>query len=119
MTQTQNITTNLSFNRISVHKWTGAFQFMENNSTQFIFTGKDKRNNVNFQTLVNYKPWDLWVFSLQNNFITDKSRSQLFVTKRFTIETTAFHPSLTYEIQKNISLKALLKYQHRKKQIRK
>lgn len=117
LTQTQNITTNLSFNRISVHKWTGAFQFMENNSTQFIFTGKDKRNSINFQTLVNYKPWDLWIFSLQNNFITDKSRSQLFVTKRFTIETTAFHPSLTYEIQKNISLKSLLKYQHKKNKL--
>lgn len=117
LTQTQNFTSNLSFNRISIHQWTGTFQFMENNTTQFIFTGKDKRNNINFQTLFNYKPWDLWILSLQNNFITDKSRSQLFATKRYTIETKALNPSITYEIQKNISLSALVKYQYKKNKL--
>lgn len=117
LTQTQNFTSNLSFNRISIHQWTGTFQFMENNTTQFIFTGKDKRNNINFQTLFNYKLWDLWILSLQNNFITDKSRSQLFATKRYTIETKALNPSITYEIQKNISLSALVKYQYKKNKL--
>jgi hypothetical protein len=117
LTQTQNFTSNLSFNRISVHKWTGNFQFMENNTTQFIFTGKDKRDNINLQTLLNYKPWNFWILALQNNFITDKSRSQLFATKRYTIETTALNPSITYEIQKNISLSTLIKYQHKKNKL--
>jgi hypothetical protein len=117
LTQTQNFTSNLSFNRISVHKWTGTFQFMENNTTQFIFTGKDKRDNINLQTLLNYKPWNFWILALQNNFITDKSRSQLFATKRYTIETTALNPSITYEIQKNISLSTLIKYQHKKNKL--
>lgn len=117
LTQTQNFTSNLSFNRMSVHKWTGTFQFMENNTTQFIFTGKDKRDNINLQTLLNYKPWNFWILALQNNFITDKSRSQLFATKRYTIETTALNPSITYEIQKNISLSTLIKYQHKKNKL--
>ena len=114
LTQTQSFTTNLSINRLSVHKWMATFQYMENNNTQYIFTGREKRNNDNFQVLLNYKPWKFWIFAIQSNLIKDKSRSQLFSTKRFTIETSAINPSVTYEIQKNISLSTLVKYQNKK-----
>lgn len=114
LTQTQSFTTNLSINRLSIHKWMATFQYMENNNTQYIFTGREKRNNDNFQVLLNYKPWKFWIFAIQSNLIKDKSRSQLFSTKRFTIETTAINPSVTYEIQKNISLSTLVKYQNKK-----
>ena len=110
LTQTQSFTTNLSINRLSVHKWMATFQYMENNNTQYIFTGREKRNNDNFQVLLNYKPWKFWIFAIQSNLIKDKSRSQLFSTKRCTIETSAINPSVTYEIQKNISLSTLVKY---------
>ncbi len=117
LTQTQSLTANLSFNRLSVHKWTGVFQFLKNDNTQYVYTGKETRDNTNYQMQLNYKPWTSWVFGLQGNFITDKSSSELFSTKRFTIETEGINPSITYEIQKNISVSAFFKYQNKENKL--
>ncbi|WP_164875570.1 hypothetical protein [Apibacter sp. HY039] len=114
LTQVRSVTGNLSFNRLSIHKWTGVLQFIKSDNTQYVYTGKETRDNRNYQVLINYKPWNSWIFGLRNNFMNDKSYSQLFSTKRFTIESYGIHPSVTYEIQKNISASAFFKYQNKK-----
>jgi outer membrane protein assembly factor BamA len=82
-----------------------------------VYTGKETRDNTNYQVQLNYKPWISWIFGLQNNLITDKSNSQLFATKRFTIETLGINPSITYEIQKNISINVFFRYQNKKNKL--
>jgi hypothetical protein len=114
LTQTQSLTASLSFNRLSVHKWAGVFQYIKNDNTQYVYTGRETRDNTNYQLQLNYKPWSSWVFGLQNNLITDKSNSELFTTKQFAIETVGINPSITYEIRKNISLSTFFRYQNKK-----
>jgi hypothetical protein len=113
LTQTQSFIANLSFNRLNVHRWAGVFQYMKNDNTQYVYTGKETRDNTNYRIQLNYKPWASWILGLQNNFITDKSNSELFATKHFTIKTLGINPSITYEIRKNISLNVFFKYQNK------
>jgi len=113
LSRTQSFTANFLFNRLGRNKWSANYQYINNDNTQYVYTGCEMRNTDNHQLQFSVKPYKSWIFSLQNNFINDHSHSQLFSSKRFTIRTFSISPTITYEFDKNISASAFFKYQNK------
>lgn len=87
------------FNHGAQYKWSSSYTFADQEVQTYVFTGAEFRDSQSHVLTTKYKAWDN--FNLSNEIETNKivSGSDMFESRRFTLETWRFKPEISYQIE--------------------
>lgn len=90
---------NLHFNQGAQYKWSATYTFTDQESQTYIFTGSETMDSQSHLLTTKYKAWEN--FNLSNEIETKKiiSGSDMFESRRFTLDTWRFKPEISYQIE--------------------
>ena len=103
LSKSQSLRANLNFNQSSSYKWSSAYTYSQQESKTYIFTGGESRDMKSHLLNVKYKPWDNFYFLTEAENTITKSYSDLFATRRFTIDAWRVKPQITYQVESKFS----------------
>lgn len=111
--KSQNLRASLNFNQIAKAKWSSGYTFTQQESSSFVFTGTEARNSQSHLLNAKYRPWENFNFLVEGENVRTKSNSDLFESRRFTLESWRVKPQVSYQIENKFS--AALNYTYQNK----
>ncbi|SMC70179.1 hypothetical protein SAMN06296427_10629 [Moheibacter sediminis] len=113
LSKSQTLRTNLNFNQSSKYKWSSSYTYSQQESKSFIFTGGESRDSRSHLLNAKYKPWENFFFLAEGENIVTVSDSDLFASRRFTIDAWRVKPQITYQVESKFSASAHFTYQNK------
>lgn len=109
----RNVRSTLNFNQGSQYKWSSAYTFSMQESQNYVFTGGESRDVQSHLLNVKYKPWENFYFQTEGETLKTKSDSDMFLSRRFTLESWRIKPQISYQIETKFSASLNYSYQNK------
>lgn len=103
LNKSQSLRAIVNFNQSSKYKWSSAYTFSQTQNQSYIFTGAESRKADSHLLNLKYKPTPSIILTTDVENSTVDSDSDLFASKRFTIDGWRLKPQFTYQTSKNFS----------------
>lgn len=113
LNKSQSIRAVLNFNQSNQYKWSSAYTFSQSEMQSYIFTGSEFRDTKGHLLNLKYKPWQNFILSSDIENTLTNSDSELFVSKRYKIDSWRLKPQLTYQIENKFSASVNYTYQNK------
>lgn len=103
LSKSETMRANLNFNQSSKYKWSSSYTYSQQESQTYIFTGGESRDSRSHLLNAKYKPWENFYLLAEGENIVTESNSDLFASRRFTIDAWRFKPQITYQVESKFS----------------
>ncbi len=113
LSKMQSMRSSLNFNQGGQYKWSSSYTYSQQETKSFVFTGTESRNSKSHLLNAKYRPWDNFYFLAEGENIRTQSRSDLFESRRFIIESWRMKPQISYQVESKFS--AALNYTYQNK----
>lgn len=113
LSKMQSMRSSLNFNQGGQYKWSSSYTYSQQQTKSFVFTGTESRNSKSHLLNAKYRPWDNFYFLAEGENIRTQSRSDLFESRRFIIESWRMKPQISYQVESKFS--AALNYTYQNK----
>lgn len=113
LSKMQSLRSSVNFNQGGQYKWSSSYTYSQQESQSFVFTGTESRDSKSHLFNAKYKPWENFYFLGEGENIRTVSNSDLFESRRFTIESWRVKPQISYQIESKFS--AALNYTYQNK----
>ena len=113
LSKMQSMRSSLNFNQGGQYKWSSSYTYSQQETKSFVFTGTESRNSKSHLLNAKYRPWDNFYFLAEGENIRTQSRSDLFESRRFIIESWRLKPQISYQVESKFS--AALNYTYQNK----
>lgn len=113
LSKMQSMRNSLNFNQGGQYKWSSSYTYSQQQTKSFVFTGTESRDSKSHLLNAKYRPWDNFYFLAEGENIRTQSRSDLFESRRFIIESWRLKPQISYQVESKFS--AALNYTYQNK----
>ncbi|MGB6083064.1 hypothetical protein [Moheibacter sp.] len=113
LSKMQSMRSSLNFNQGGQYKWSSSYTYSQQETKSFVFTGTESRDSKSHLLNAKYRPWDNFYFLAEGENIRTQSRSDLFESRRFIIESWRLKPQISYQVESKFS--AALNYTYQNK----
>src|SRR5690606_30211897 len=103
LSKMQSMRSSLNFNQGGQYKWSSSYTYSQQETKSFVFTGTESRNSKSHLLNAKYRPWDNFYFLAEGENIRTQSRSDLFESRRFIIESWRMKPQISYQVESKFS----------------
>lgn len=103
LSKSQTLRANLNFNQSSKYKWSSSYTYSQQESKSYIFTGGESRDSRSHLLSAKYKPWENFYLLAEGENVITESNSDLFASRRFTIDAWRVKPQITYQVESKFS----------------
>lgn len=109
----RSIRSSLHFNQSAQYKWSATYTFSDQANQNYVFTGAESRDIESHLLVARYRPWDN--FNLVNEIENSrtKSHSDLFESRRFTLDAWRVKPKFSYQIENKFVASINYAYQNK------
>lgn len=113
LSKSQSLRSSLNFNQGGQYKWSSGYTYSEQESQSYIFTGAESRNSKSHLLNAKYEPWENFFFLAEGENVRIQSKSDLFESRRFIIESWRLKPQFSYQIESKFSAAIHYTYQNK------
>src|SRR5690606_31658610 len=113
LSKMQSMRSSLNFNQGGQYKWSSSYTYSQQETKSFVFTGTESRDSKSHLLNAKYRPWDNFYFLAEGENIRTQSRSDLFESRRFIIESWRLKPQISYQVESKFN--AALNYPYQDK----
>lgn len=103
----------LNFNQSGKYKWSSGYTYSQQETQSFIFTGTESRDTKSHLLNAKYSPWENFFFLAEGENIRTVSFSDLFESRRFTVDAWRLKPQISYQIESKFSAAINYTYQNK------
>lgn len=104
----------LNFNQGGKYKWSAAYTYSNQQSRNFIFTGAESRDSKSHLLNTKYRPWEYLNFLTEVENIRISSGSDMFVSRRYKLDTWRIKPGISYQVESKFSASLNYTFQSKK-----
>lgn len=113
LSKSQSLRTSLNFNQGGQYKWSSGYTFSNQESQTYVFTGAESRDTRSHLLNAKYSPWDNFYFLAEGENVVTESNSDLFESRRFTLDSWRVKPQISYQIESKFSASLNYTYQNK------
>ncbi|MBA5628899.1 hypothetical protein [Moheibacter lacus] len=113
LSKSQSLRSSVNFNQGGQYKWSSGYTYSEQESQSYIFTGAESRDSKSHLLNAKYEPWENFFFLAEGENVRTQSKSDVFESRRFIIESWRLKPQISYQIESKFS--AALNYTYQNK----
>lgn len=111
--KTRSLRSTLNFNQGNQYKWSAAYTYSQQESQNYVFTGGESRDTQSHLLNLKYKPWENFYFITEGENVKTKSDSDMFESRRFTVDSWRIKPQISYQIESKFSASINYTYQNK------
>ena len=111
-----NLKNSLFFNR-GKQKYSTTYTFINTKNKNSFSIGDQEQTLKSHQLLFNHKFGKFWLFDFKTALTENKSASERFTSRNYTLENTEVNPKLSYLYSKNPRLEVLYHFKNKDNQI--
>ena len=104
----------LNFNQGGKYKWSAAYTFSKQENQTYIFTGAESKDIRSHLLNTRYRAWEHFNFLSEIENIKTGSHSDMFASRRFTVDAWRLKPQISYQIESKLNASVHYTFQHKK-----
>ena len=113
LSKSQSLRSSVNFNQGGQYKWSSGYTYSEQESQSYIFTGAESRDSKSHLLNAKYEPWENFFFLAEGENVRTQSKSDVFESRRFIIESWRLKPQISYQIESKFSAAINYSYQNK------
>lgn len=111
LAKSRSLRAGLNFNQSGKYKWSSGYTFSNQESQNYVFTGAEARDTRSHLLNAKYSPWQNFYFMAEAENVVTESRSDLFESRRYTLDAWRLKPQISYQVETKFSAALNFTYQ--------